>query len=73
MSSIEEIARGGDDEEAEGGGEKEPKSYDDVGDSAVADLCNALGVPEDKHDAVKSALGDYVKACVEKALGSEEE
>lgn len=72
MSAIEDIARrdDGDGDEAE---DKDVKSYGDVEDSAAADLCNALGVPEDKHDAVKSALADYVKACVEKALGSEEE
>lgn len=69
-SDVEDIARGGDDEDD--GGEKDMKSYGDVEDSAANDLMDALGVEEGDRDAAKTALRDYVKACVEKALDEEE-
>lgn len=70
-SEVESIARrkaGGDEE----GGDK-MSSYDDVESSAADDLMEALGVDEGSRDQAKSALADYVKACVEKALSDDKE
>jgi hypothetical protein len=53
----------GDDDEGETG---EGSSYDDVEDSAADALADAAGVPDDKRDDFKSALGDYVEACFKK-------
>lgn len=74
MGDVEDIARrksGGDGEDD--GNDKPMKSYDDVGDSAANDLFDALGVDEGSREQAKSALSDYVKACVEKALSDNEE
>ena len=69
-SEVESIARrkSGDD-----GDEAPMKSYDDVESNAAEDLMDALGVDEGSRDQAKSALRDYVKACVEKALSDSEE
>lgn len=48
-------------------GDEEMGGYDDVEDSAADELATLAGV-EDKA-AFKGALRDYVKACVERAMG----
>jgi hypothetical protein len=73
MGVVEDIARrksGGDDGD---GSDKEMSSYDDVEDNAADDLMDALGVDEGSREQAKSALADYVKACVTKALSDNEE
>lgn len=56
-----------DGDEAGEGADEEMGGYDDVEDSAADELASLTGV-EDK-SAFKSALRDYVKACVERAMG----
>ena len=69
-SEVESIAR----RKSGGDGEEAPmKSYDDVEGNAADDLMDALGVDEGSREQAKSALRDYVKACVEKALDNSEE
>lgn len=71
-SEVESIARrkaAGDD----AGGDDKMSSYDDVESSAADDLMDALGVEDSGRDQAKSALRDYVKACVEKALADDKE
>jgi len=63
-----ELADSGDSEpdigdEGEG---KEMGTYDAVEDDAASELAGIVGVPEDKREAFKSALSDYVAACVRK-------
>jgi hypothetical protein len=41
-------------------------SYDAVEDDAASELAGIVGVPDDKREAFKSALSDYVAACVKK-------
>jgi len=67
-SEVESIARrkSGDDSD-----EAPMKSYGDVEESAVNDLMDALGVDEGSRDQAKTALSQYVKACIEKALDEE--
>jgi hypothetical protein len=45
---------------------REMGSYDAVEDDAASELAGIVGVPEDKREAFKSALSDYVAACVKK-------
>jgi hypothetical protein len=66
-----EVADSGDSEgpsdigdEGEG---KELGSYDAVEDDAASELASTLGVSDDKMEAFKSALSDYVAACVRKS------
>lgn len=46
-------------------------SIDDVEQSAAADLADALGADSDKVSAIKSALGDFVEACVKRLKGGD--
>jgi hypothetical protein len=58
-----------DGDDAGEGDDEEMGSYDSVEDSAADELATLSGV-EDKA-AYKSALRDYVKACVERALAKD--
>lgn len=73
MGDVADIARRKSGSDEADGTDKPMKSYDDVGDSAASDLFDALGVDEGSREQAKSALNDYVKACVEKALSDQEE
>ena len=44
----------------------EMDTYDAVEDDAASELAGIVGVPDDKREAFKSALSDYVAACVKK-------
>jgi len=50
-------------DEGEGG---ELGSYDAVEDDAASELASLAGVPEENQAAFKSALSDYVAACIRK-------
>lgn len=67
MGLAQELAS--DDEEEKTPAESD--SYDKVESSAAADLCEALGVDKGKSGDVKTALGDYVEACVKRLTGKE--
>lgn len=57
----------GDDSDLPDEGEgPEMGTYDAVEDDAASELAGIVGVPEDKREAFKSALADYVAACVKK-------
>jgi len=71
-SEVEQIARRKSGDEGDDGDDKPMSSYGDVEDNAANDLFDALGVDEGDRAQAKSALSDYVKACVEKALDEQE-
>ena len=57
-------------DESDSSGENDTGSYDDVENSAADELASLAGV-KDKA-AFKSALSDYVRACVKRAMDEEE-
>ena len=63
VNSAPEVAAEAMTDEGEG---KELGSYDAVEDDAASELASLAGVPEENQAAFKSALSDYVAACIRK-------
>lgn len=51
--------------------ETDGDGYDEVEESALDDMIDALGIDEDKADAFRSALSEYVDSCVQRHVESE--
>jgi hypothetical protein len=57
----------GDDDAADDAG----MSLDEAEDDAVGEMAEILGVEEGDRDAFKSALSDFVRACMKRGEGGE--
>jgi len=57
--------------DAKAGPAKKSDPLGEAKESAATELADILGVADDKVEAFKTALLDYVKSCVQKELAEE--